>query len=64
VNLARHVRPLGRISLATVKCDPGFTPRTHTHLMPGSEKRTREAVNRAFEDGPKSDDGPTTAQGA
>jgi hypothetical protein len=32
--------------------------------MPSSEKRTREAVNRAFEDGPKSDDGPTTAQGA
>ncbi|MFB7305928.1 integrase [Streptomyces sp. NPDC056192] len=44
--------------------DPGFTPRTHTHLMPGSEKRTREAVGRAFGDGPKSDDGPMTAQGA
>ncbi|WP_371795337.1 tyrosine-type recombinase/integrase [Streptomyces sp. NBC_01718] len=44
--------------------DPGFTLRTYTHLMPGSEKRTREAVSRAFGDGPKSDDGPTTAQGA
>lgn len=42
--------------------DPGFTLRTYTHLMPSSEKRTREAVNRAFEDGPKVDDGPTTAQ--
>ncbi|WP_328396670.1 site-specific integrase [Streptomyces sp. NBC_00390] len=44
--------------------DPGFTLRTYTHLMPGSEKRTREAVNRAFEEGSKTDDGPTTAQGA
>ncbi len=44
--------------------DPGFTLRTYTHLMPSSEKRTREAVNRAFEDGPKTDDGPTTAQAA
>ncbi|MET9121632.1 site-specific integrase [Streptomyces sp. NPDC004528] len=42
--------------------DPGFTLRTYTHLMPSSEKRTREAVNRAFEDGPEADDGPTTAQ--
>ncbi|MEU1784472.1 tyrosine-type recombinase/integrase [Streptomyces sparsogenes] len=30
--------------------DPGFTLRTYTHLMPSSEKRTREAVDRAFED--------------
>ncbi|MET9475625.1 hypothetical protein [Streptomyces sp. NPDC002922] len=44
--------------------DPGFTLRTYTYLMPSSEKRTREAVSRAFGDGPKSDDGPTTAQGA
>ncbi|MFH8416077.1 tyrosine-type recombinase/integrase [Streptomyces collinus] len=44
--------------------DPGFTLRTYTHLMPSSEKRTREAVNRAFEDGPRGDDGPTTAQDA
>ncbi|MFE6678068.1 tyrosine-type recombinase/integrase [Streptomyces sp. NPDC057729] len=42
--------------------DPGFTLRTYTHLMPSSEKRTREAVNRAFEDGPDTDDGPQTAQ--
>jgi integrase len=41
--------------------DPGFTLRTYTHLMPSSEKRTREAVNRAFGDGPNTDDGPTTA---
>ncbi|MGA5201900.1 integrase [Streptomyces variegatus] len=44
--------------------DPGFTLRTHTHLMPSSEKRTREAVNRAFAGGPDADDGPTTAQAA
>jgi hypothetical protein len=43
--------------------DPGFTLRTYTHLMPSSEKRTREAVNRAFADGPDTDDGPMTAQG-
>jgi integrase len=29
--------------------DPGFTLRTYTHLMPSSEKRTSEAVDRAFE---------------
>ncbi|MFF5647914.1 tyrosine-type recombinase/integrase [Streptomyces collinus] len=44
--------------------DPGFTLRTYTHLMPSSEKRTREAVNRALEGGPDTDDGPTTAQAA
>ncbi|MFE4922630.1 tyrosine-type recombinase/integrase [Streptomyces sp. NPDC056661] len=38
--------------------DPGFTLRTYTHLMPSSERRMREAVNRAFEDGPKSDAAP------
>ncbi|MFF4649687.1 tyrosine-type recombinase/integrase [Streptomyces sp. NPDC001380] len=43
--------------------DPGFTLRTYTHLMPSSEKRTREAVDRAFGNGPVSGDGPTTAQG-
>ncbi|MDQ0716095.1 hypothetical protein QFZ55_005547 [Streptomyces luteogriseus] len=43
---------------------PGFTLRTYTHLMPGSEKRTREAVDRAFEDGPSGEDGPATAQDA
>ncbi|GHH62347.1 hypothetical protein GCM10018781_10400 [Kitasatospora indigofera] len=41
--------------------DPGFTLRTYTHLMPSSEKRTTEAVDRAFGDGPEADDGPTTA---
>ncbi|MFB7307357.1 tyrosine-type recombinase/integrase [Streptomyces sp. NPDC056192] len=44
--------------------DPGCTLRTYTHLMPSGERRTREAVNRAFEDGSKSDDGPMMAQGA
>jgi integrase len=44
--------------------DPGFTLRTYTHLMPSSEKRTREAVNRAFEGGRDVADGPTTAQAA
>ncbi|MEV5157879.1 site-specific integrase [Streptomyces sp. NPDC053728] len=42
--------------------DPGFTLRTYTHLMPSSEKRTREAVNLAFGGGPKPGHGPTTAQ--
>ncbi|KOG19680.1 tyrosine-type recombinase/integrase [Streptomyces viridochromogenes] len=44
--------------------DPGFTLRTYTHLMPSSEKRTREAVNRAFDGGTDADDGPTAAQAA
>ena len=43
--------------------DPGFTLRTYTHLMPSSEKRTKEAVDRALGDGPDADDGPTTAPG-
>lgn len=43
--------------------DPGFTLRTYTHLMPSSEKRTREAVNRAFDDAPKADDGPRRPRG-
>ncbi|MFI8238370.1 tyrosine-type recombinase/integrase [Streptomyces sp. NPDC085866] len=51
------------VSLYLGHHDPGFTLRTYTHLMPSSEKRTREAVNRAFADGPDTDDGPTTAQG-
>ncbi|MFG2600478.1 integrase [Streptomyces sp. NPDC048462] len=42
--------------------DPGFPLRTYTHLMPSSEKRTREAVNRAFESGADTDDGPQPAQ--
>ncbi|MFI8179751.1 site-specific integrase [Actinacidiphila glaucinigra] len=40
--------------------DAGFTLRTYTHLMPSSEKRTKEAVDRVF-GGPRGDDGPTTA---
>ncbi|MGW5284645.1 hypothetical protein ACWERI_35265, partial [Streptomyces collinus] len=28
--------------------DPGFTLRTYTHLMPSSEGRTREAVERLY----------------
>jgi integrase len=41
--------------------DAGFTLRTYTHLMPSSERRTKEAVDRVF-GGPISGDGPTTAQ--
>ncbi|MFE6869887.1 tyrosine-type recombinase/integrase [Kitasatospora sp. NPDC057692] len=44
--------------------DPGFTLRTYTHLMPSSEKRTKEAVDSAFGEGPEAADGPETAQGA
>jgi integrase len=28
--------------------DPGFTLRTYTHLLPTSEQRTRQAVDRAL----------------
>ncbi|GGV07355.1 hypothetical protein GCM10010495_19600 [Kitasatospora herbaricolor] len=42
--------------------DPGFTLRTYTHLMPSSERRTREAIDQAFGGGPDPDDGPTTAR--
>ncbi|MFF2351329.1 tyrosine-type recombinase/integrase [Kitasatospora sp. NPDC058115] len=42
--------------------DPGFTLRTYTHLMPSSEKRTKEAVDSAFGEGPETADGPETAQ--
>ncbi|MEU1504905.1 site-specific integrase [Kitasatospora sp. NPDC005748] len=42
--------------------DPGFTLRTYTHLMPSSEKRTKEAVDLAFGNGPDPADGPDTAQ--
>jgi hypothetical protein len=38
--------------------DPGFTLRTYTHLMPNSEQRTRQAVDRAL----SASDGLTTAQ--
>ncbi|MFF2952220.1 tyrosine-type recombinase/integrase [Kitasatospora sp. NPDC057965] len=43
--------------------DPGFTLRTYTHLMPSSEKRTKEAVDSAFGEGPETADGPETAHG-
>jgi len=43
--------------------DPGFTLRTYTHLMPSSEKRTREAVNLAFEGGPEADTAPRRPRG-
>ncbi|BFU44185.1 tyrosine-type recombinase/integrase [Krasilnikovia sp. MM14-A1004] len=41
--------------------DPGFTLRTYTHLLPTSEDRTRQAVDRAFEDDLETDDGLETA---
>ncbi|WP_206641311.1 tyrosine-type recombinase/integrase [Nonomuraea polychroma] len=28
--------------------DPGYTLRTYTHLMPGSDGRTRKAIDAAF----------------
>jgi integrase len=30
--------------------DPGFTPRTYTHLLPNSQDRARKAIDRAYED--------------
>jgi integrase len=43
--------------------DPGFTLRTYTHLLPSSEQRTRQAVDRALAGGAGTVDGLTTAQG-
>ena len=40
--------------------DPGFTLRTYTHLLPSSEQRTRQAVDRALA-GAGEVDGLTTA---
>jgi len=40
--------------------DPGFTLRVYTHLMPTSEERTRQAIDRAFA---RRRHGPQTAQG-
>ncbi|MEU1761005.1 tyrosine-type recombinase/integrase [Micromonospora sp. NPDC005223] len=37
--------------------DPGFTLRVYTHLMPASEERTRQAIDRLFE--PGSGDAPS-----
>ncbi|MGI5519337.1 tyrosine-type recombinase/integrase [Micromonospora sp. CA-259024] len=39
--------------------DPGFTLRVYTHLMPASEERTRNAIDRLFRPSPA--DGPETA---
>jgi integrase len=41
--------------------DAGFTLRTCTHLMPGSEARTRRAMDDILGDGPEGIDGPATA---
>jgi hypothetical protein len=41
--------------------DPGFTLRTCTHLLPTSEQRTRQAVDRALTRGAGTVDGLTTA---
>jgi integrase len=41
--------------------DPGFTPRTYSHLLPTSEQRTRQAVDRALRGGAGKVDGLTTA---
>ncbi len=44
--------------------DPGFTPRTYTHLMPGGESRTRKAVDDVHKARGGAPDGPQTAQAA
>jgi hypothetical protein len=36
---------------------PGFTLRTYTHLLPTSEQRTRQAVDRALTGGAATADG-------
>jgi len=41
--------------------DPGFTLRTYTHLLPSSEQRTRQAVDRALGGSAGMVDGLTTA---
>ena len=43
--------------------DPGFTLRTYTHLLPASEQRTMQAVDRALTGGAATADGLPTAQG-
>ncbi|MBG0829661.1 site-specific integrase [Planomonospora sp. ID67723] len=42
--------------------DPGFTLRVYTHLMPNSERRTRQAVDKVYEATRSRSDGPQTAQ--
>ncbi|TJZ99142.1 integrase [Actinacidiphila oryziradicis] len=44
--------------------DPGFTLRVYTHMMPSSEGRTRNAVDRVFQTLGKPLGGPRTAQAA
>ena len=41
--------------------DPGFTLRIYTHLLPTSEDRTRRAIDQAFKDDLRPDDGLETA---
>lgn len=40
-------------------CDPGFTLRTYTHLMPAASDRMRAAIDRVLSG---ESDGPATAQ--
>jgi len=43
--------------------DPGFTVCTYTNLLPSSEERTRQAIDRVFDqDEAEAADGPETAQ--
>jgi integrase len=42
--------------------DPGFTLWTYTHLLPTSEQRTRQAVDRPLTGGAATADGLPTAQ--
>ena len=42
--------------------EPGFTLRTYTHLLPTSEQRTRQAVDRVLTGGAVTADGLPTAQ--
>jgi integrase len=43
-------------------CDPGFTLRTYTHLMPSSAVRTRRAIDGLFGGAHLGADGQETAQ--
>ncbi|MFF0741978.1 tyrosine-type recombinase/integrase [Streptomyces sp. NPDC004111] len=42
--------------------DPALTLRVYAHLMPSSQERTRNAVDRVFLPAPHDPDGPETAQ--
>jgi integrase len=54
------------LSLCLGHADPGFTLRTYTRLMPASEERTRNAIDRAFgfESVARPDDGLTIGDSA